>query len=124
MIVPLAPPPPPEPPEDFSGPERAVWHHYVAACPPGWFTPDVHPLLERLCMFVVWARRLDIDLRARDYRFADEEEEHRYLEVHKVLVMLATKLRLTLRSRNDFGPKKAAKRMRSYTAPDVAPWGS
>jgi two-component SAPR family response regulator len=42
-------------------------------------------LLERLCMLIVWCKCMDVDLRAKDYRWADAEDEYHYRDAHKLV---------------------------------------
>jgi hypothetical protein len=56
-------------------------------------------LLERLCMLIVWCKRMDVDLRAKDYRWADAEDEYHYRDAHKLVHNYARALRIEPASR-------------------------
>lgn len=115
---------PPEPPPEFGEKPAAVWRQIVSSVPNGWFSFDTHLLLERLCCLIVWARRLEQDLAANDYRFANSLDENNYVEMHKTIGAFCTKLRLTVQSHREMTGRKAGRRIRNFTVEKETPWGT
>jgi hypothetical protein len=108
----------PPPPSDISGPEQYVWDNMLKACPPGWFTPDLQPLLKQFCAVAVWKSKLEATWRANDFKFDDGGVE--YEKAIKIFLSLLTKMRLTPKSRNKRKP--AAARIRNHVTKVESTW--
>ena len=98
-IVPVSGIQRPEPPPELSPEESAVWTATTRAMKPDWFGPETHPMLSGYCFHVVQADMVAAQLRTVTITTPDYR---RLLALHraetKIILSIATKLRLTPRS--------------------------
>jgi hypothetical protein len=109
----------PPPPDDMAGPAQYVWRKIMETTPPGWFTIDTFPVLERLCTVIVWTKQLEATFNANGRKFDDGGVE--YARASKLLGELARHLRLTLRSRK-LKYSQAATRIKRFAAKPETTW--
>jgi hypothetical protein len=123
----------PEPPPELVGEARAEWERVTAALPAGWFTTETHALLTLYCQHVAHAKWLAQAIsRVQEQIDAggDTEEQRRHLKQllasHAQQTMtaasLATKLRLTKKSRYMRRSERAAAAVKSSPSTGRRPW--
>lgn len=105
----------PPPPESWDADDEraAIWRQTVDACPPGWFPPQTHTLLEIYCSHVRDWRRYAAHAEAIYAQSKDgeglETQMHGYYSAarereRKAVFDMATKMRLTQQS--NYHPEK------------------
>jgi phage terminase small subunit len=93
----------PDPPDFLSDEEAAEWIPIVARMPPQWFTAELWPLLSAYCQHIVLAKEIMEQIRAIKL---DADAEIKVIKAnamlramlvreHRVMITLATKMRLT-----------------------------
>ncbi len=91
---------PPSPPKTLSRAARATWREIVRSRPPDFFPTSILPLLEAFCVAAGAVRDLSPAVEADP---ADREAADAWQSYAKVMVSLATKLRLVNTAKRDSG---------------------
>lgn len=113
----LALPARPEPPSHLTKEEREVWYQTTEGLPQDWFRPETLYMLEQYCAAVVVLRATNAAIRGgRKSKFSMSELLNMQIRQTKIMMNLATKMRLTQQSTYD---KRKSKRVKSAV---VKPW--
>jgi hypothetical protein len=100
-----------KPPVDLNDEEAVVWNSVIESEPADWFTVSTKPLLEQYCRHTVHCRRIaELLKRATSAKRFDEDHYANLLHMQqketRMLIMLATTMRITQQSLLNHSGKK------------------
>jgi len=83
----------PEPPDSLAEPEAAIWRRLVAGMRPGWANGATEDLIGLYCYYARLVAELQAEL--RQLKPNDKRQPRQLRDAARMLVALATKLRLS-----------------------------